>query len=77
MAIHSLSSTLSTNHAINIHSNGNVGIGSLGIATYLNTNNTLHTITPTFSTFSSVIENQPEVEPPIQLEENNEQPPLI
>jgi phage terminase large subunit-like protein len=77
MAITSLSSTLSTNHAINIHSNGNVGIGSLGIATYLNTNNTLHTITPTFSTFSSVIENQPEVEPPIQLEENNEQPPLI
>ena len=77
MAINSLSGTLTTNHTINIHSNGNVGIGSLGIATYLNTNNTLHTITPTFSTFSSVIENQPEVEPPIQLEENNEQPPLI
>ena len=77
MANNSLSGTLTTNHTINIHSNGNVGIGSLGIATYLNTNNTLHTITPTFSTFSSVIENQPEVEPPIQLEENNEQPPLI
>jgi hypothetical protein len=81
MAINSLSNTLTTNHTINFYSNGNVGIGSLGIgslgiATYLNTN-TLHTITPTYSSFSSVIENQPEVEPPIQLEENNEQPPLI
>lgn len=81
IANNSLSGTLTTNNTINFNSNGNVGIGSLGIgslgiATYLNTN-TLHTITPTFSTFSSVIENQPEVEPPIQLEENNAQPPLI
>jgi hypothetical protein len=76
MANNSLSGTLTTNHTINIHSNGNVGIGSLGIATYLNTNNTLHTITPTFSTFSSVVENQPEMEEETEemVQDSNEEP---
>ena len=76
MANNSSSGTLTTNNTINFNSNGNVGIGSLGIATYLNTN-TLHTITPTYSTFSSVVENQPEMEEEEETEEmiedNNEE----
>ena len=74
MANNSLSGTLTTNNTINIHSNGNVGIGSLGIATYLNTN-TLHTITPTFSNFSFVTENQPETEEQTEemVQDNNEE----
>ena len=76
MANNSSSGTLTTNHTINFHSNGNVGIGSLGIATYLNTNtNTLHTIIPTYSSFSSIVENQPETEEQTEemVQDNNEE----
>ena len=76
MANNSSSGTLTTNNTINFNSNGNVGIGSLGIATYLNTNtNTLHTTTPTYSTFSSIVENQPETEEQTEemIEDNNEE----
>jgi len=71
MANNSLSGTLTTNSTINIHSSGNVGIGSLGIGTYLNTNTNMGTVT--YSNFSFVNENQPEIEPPIQLQDNNQE----
>ena len=77
MANNSSSGTLTTNNTINFNSNGNVGIGSLGIATYLNTN-TLPNTTPTYSTFSSIVENQPEMEEETEeteemIEDNNEE----
>lgn len=78
MANNSLSGTLttnSTNSTINIHSSSNVGIGNLGIVTYLNTNTI--TSTTNYSNFSFVNENQPESEEIIEVEamveDNNEE----
>ena len=72
MANNSSSGTLTTNNTINFNSNGNVGIGTLGIATYLNI---LPTTTTPYSTFSSIVENQPETEEQTEemIEDNNEE----
>jgi hypothetical protein len=79
MANNSLSGTLttnSTNSTINIQSSSNVGIGSLGIGTYLLNTNTI-TNTTNYSYFSFVNENQPESEEIIEVEamvqDNNEE----
>ena len=70
MANNSLSGTLTTNSTINIHSSSNVGIGNLGIGTYLLNTNTI-TSTTNYSNFSFVTENQPETEE--MVEDNNEE----
>ena len=72
MANNSSSGTLTTNNTINIHSSGTVGIGNLGIGTYLNI---LPNTTPTYSTFSSIVENQPETEEQTEemVQDNNEE----
>ena len=76
MANNSLSGTLTTNSTINIHSSSNVGIGSLGIGTYLLNTNTI-TSTANYSNFSFVNENQPEteeiIEVEVMVEDNNEE----
>jgi hypothetical protein len=71
-----LSEIITNNSIINIHSSSNVGIGSLGIGTYLLNTNTI-TSTTNYSNFSFVNENQPESEEIIEVEamvqDNNEE----